>query len=222
MSAGADWVDRYLQPRLERTLLESKPRLDCLQLGPDDDEEAGRLRQLGHTCTVMLTSLEPYRTWRWHQPPVVGDALCSVFRDASFDLIFTGWIGKLTQSGAALPEVARALCRVLRPGGAMLLSASNRWCPADLVDRRLSVPGAGRPAKLSLVEIERAFEGLPVDIERLPIAGHFRWGRLPGPLRGLAPLLNSYLAACGSPGNRFVYSSPMNPLLMLWVSRRRT
>jgi len=216
---GADWVDRYLDPHL-RTRLPGRSELMCLQIGPDDDEEAQRLRDKGYRCVVLLGSLEPYRTWRWRQSPVVSRWSQTPFQEEAFDVIFTGWFGKLADSRRNYPLVAREFCRLVRPGGAMLLTMSNRWCPVDLIDRQLSVPGRAPAARASLKDLRTAFQGLPVSLELLNVAGHFRWGRLPGPLSLLAPVLDAYLRWSSNPLRPASYASGLNPMLILWVRRQ--
>lgn len=219
-NAGAEWIDRYLMAQIRNSSLAGKSGLRCLQFGPDDDEEAQRLRERGHRCVVQLTALEPYRRWHWHQSPLVADWRVPALRNGGFDLIFTGWFGKLASKPEELPEVAKFLTAFLRPGGAMLLSLSNRWCPLDLIDKRLRAPGSGQPGRLSLGDVERAFDGLGATIELRSVRGHFRWGRLPKLLRWLGPLLNLWLGLTSIPAVRLLYASPLNPVLMLWVVRR--
>jgi hypothetical protein len=219
-NAGAEWIDRYLMPQITNSGLAGLSSLRCLQFGPDDDEEAQRLRERGHHCMVHLTALEPYRRWHWHQSPVVADWRTPALRSGSFDLIFTGWFGRLASNSEELPEVAKFLTGCLRPGGAMLLSVSNRWCPVDLIDKRLRAPGSGQPGRLSLDDIEQAFDGLGVTVELRNVQGHFRWGRLPALLQWLGPLLNLWLGLTSIPRLRWLYVSPLNPMLMLWVVRR--
>lgn len=191
----------------------------CLQLGPDDDEEAQRLRERGHACAVLIGEWDPYQRWDWHESPVLADWRRMPWRDATFDLIFSPWFGRLAAGPEEVGEVARRLYAALKPGGGMLLSMSNRWCPLDLIDKRIQAPGTGIPVRLGLADVERAFRGTGARIDRKNVRGHFRWGRLPRSLAWLGPALNLYLGAVSSTWLRPLYASPLNPVLMIWTEK---
>lgn len=217
-SAGSAWVDRYLQPQLNSHFHSRGSALRrCLQIGADDDEEANRLRENGYRCTVMLDRLEPYRQWKWYQSPVVANWRQPAFADGCFDFVFSGDFGQMAGNQGRHGEVARDLVRLVRPGGAILLSVANRYCPADLLHRESRIHGPWHGHTASLAQIERAFSALPVRIRRLNIRSHFRWSRLPRAIAPVGALLSSYLGLSSSVNHRWLYASPLNPVLMLWV-----
>ncbi len=220
-TAGGSWVDRFLTPLLQARLNPVRGTLDCVQIWGEDDDEAARLRSKGHTCVVLMPDSEPLPACRWHQTPVVANLRERLpLADHSVDFVFTGAIGRLTHGAMARIAFARELGRVVRPGGAILVSVGNRYCPVDLQDRKAFLHGPHHPARTGLHEMESAFEvaGLPV-VQRLGVKGHFRWGRVPRPLQGLASLFNAYLEWASDPGRRWVYASPLNPVLMLWIAK---
>lgn len=220
-TAGGSWVDRFLAPLLREHLIPSHRPLDCLQLWGEDDDEAARLRALGHTCVVTMPASAPLPPCHWYQPPVVTDLRARLpFADGSFDFLFTGAIGRLTHDAASRTALAREFDRLVRPGGAMLISVGNRLCPVDLQDRKAFLHGPRHPARTGLDDMERAFvtAGLPVP-QRLSVRGHFRWSRVPRPLQGLAGLLDAYLGWASAPLHRGRYGSALNPVLMLWVRK---
>lgn len=218
ISAGAAWVDRYLDPHLKAHFHDRGRSLRrCLQIGADDDEEANRLREKDCRCVVMLDQMEPFRKWKWYQSPVVSDWRQPPFPDGTYDFVFSGCFGQMAGSHDRHREVARALARLVRPGGAILLSIANRFCPGDLLNRDSRMHGPWHPHTASLSQMEDAFSGLPVRIRRLNIEGHFRWSRLPRAIAPIGRLLSFYLGLCSSSNHRWLYASPLNPVLMLWI-----
>lgn len=217
---GAEWVDRYLVPRIFESTLSTRFRLRCLQFGPDDDEESQRLRELGHLCHVVIPQLSNYSKWRWHQSPVLTDWKQIALRRESFDLIFTPWFGRMAGSAEAHGEAADVLQELLKPGGAILLSISNGRCPLDLIARKIYVPGSARPTDASLAELRKAFSSFDVDIRLLSVRGHFRWGRLPGWLAFVGPWIDRYLEWASDPAAPGRYGSMLNPVLMLWIEKK--
>ena len=219
-SAGAAWVARYLEPFLRSRVAQLPAPLRCLQLWADDDEEAGALRARGHACTVLMPGESPATSMRWSARPVVGSGEHLPFRADAFDLVFTSAFARLAQTPAARAALACELARVTRPGGAMLLSVGNRWCPLDLQSRDALVHGPWHAQKASLGQMEAAFAAARIArIERLSLDRQFGWSRARGPLRLAVGAVSAYLHCVSAPGWRTLYASPLNPVLMLCMTR---
>src|SRR5262245_52873199 len=115
ISPGAAWVDRFLMPRLQSRFANGENIL-CLQIAPDDEMEAQRLRESGHSCEVSCLS----------------GSTALPFPDSSYDFAFTGRFPVLATDREARVAFAKELHRVLRPGGSLLLVLGNRRCAIDL------------------------------------------------------------------------------------------
>lgn len=220
-SAGSLWVHRYLVPLLRARAAALPPPLACLQLWADDDDEASALRRLGHRCTVFMPRGAALEGVRWRAAPVVGDAAARLpFDDGAFDFVFSGAFARLAHGTHARVALARELCRVVRPGGAILLCIGNRYCPVDIHSREALLHGPWHPEKMSLAEVEAAFApAAPARIERLSLDGQFGWARARGPLRLAVGLAARALHVVSDPRRRAIYASPLNPVLMLCLTR---
>lgn len=203
-SPGAAWVERFLLPQFARRF--SKDRsVSCLQIAPDDDSEAQRLCQLGHPCEMTTPSAE----------------LRLSFPEASYDFVFTGRFPVLASEGEARVTLAKELYRVTRRGGALLLAMGNRASPVDLTGNGPWLHGTRARHCLSLPEaraiLVRAagFESLVP----LSASGHFGWNRLPQWLQPLGQVLDAYWRFVATPNRLWLYSSPLNPTLVLWLNK---
>ena len=102
----------------------------------------------------------------------------------------------------------------------MLLSVGNRWCPIDLQSRASLLHGPRHPEKASLAQLEAAFAAAQVvRMERMSLENQFGWGRARGPLRLAVGAVSQYLRVVSTPGRRALYGSPLNPVLMLCLTR---
>jgi SAM-dependent methyltransferase len=220
-TAGAAWVERYLDPLLRSTFGTPTPCLDCLHIWADDDDEASQLRQKGHQCVVLMPDAASCTNKKWRQTPVAGCFEGRLpFANSSFDLVFTGAFARLAHTSQMKAQLARELARVVRPGGATLLSVSNRYCPVDLEDRKSFLHGPSHPEKASLAELRGALDGAGFSrVDCLSTRRHFGWRRVPRALRPLAAGFESYLGRVSSPATPKLYASPFNPVLMLWGTR---
>jgi SAM-dependent methyltransferase len=220
-TAGAAWVDRYLDPLLQSAFGRPTPRLDCLHIWADDDDEASQLRRNGHRCTVLLPDLATYHSTMWRRLPVIGPLDRGLpFVDSAFDVVFTGAFGRLARTPQMRAELARELARVVRARGALLLSVANRYCPVDLQDRSSLLHGPSHPEKAGLAELTQVLSGAGFSrVDRLSVRGHFGWRRLPAALRPCAAAFEQYLGTVSAPERPWLYGSPFNPVLMLWSTR---
>jgi SAM-dependent methyltransferase len=203
-SPGAAWVERFLLPQFARRF--SKDRsVSCLQIAPDDDSEARRLCQLGHNCEMTTPTAD----------------LELPFPEASYDFVFTGRFPVLAPELEARITLAKELYRVTRRGGALLLAMGNRSSPLDLTGNGPLLHGTRARHCLSVQEaraiLVRAagFESLVP----LSVSGHFGWNRLPRLLQPLGQILDVYWRFVATPNRLWLYSSPLNPTLLLWLNR---
>ena len=107
--------------------------------------------------------------------PCLGEPLCFVrgvgeslpFPDATFDGVLSVW----SLNHAARPaEVVRGACRVLRPGGRLLLILDDvqpRW--RDLADPAFPVRGARATGQLIARKLRAIVAGWPIQSDHVPI-----------------------------------------------------
>jgi SAM-dependent methyltransferase len=219
-SAGARWVERFLVPHLRQHFGTRGSGLACLQIDPDDEDEAERLRREGHTCDVILSDAARLRELRWVVAPVVGDPGRLPVADASWDFILTGRLGAIAPDRARRERFARELARICRLGGAFLTAVGNRRCPVDLTGNAPRLHGPASPTLVTLAEAEELFGRAGFRrVRPLSVAGHFGFRRLRGPARLVGSALDAYWRSCATPGRRRWYTGVLNPVLMLWVER---
>jgi SAM-dependent methyltransferase len=218
-TVGGMWVDRFLLPRLASFLPKGRP-LELLQIDPDDEDEAAHLRSYGHHCTVILTGAKGLDVASWRQTPVLANPGRLPFSDASFDLLFTGAFGRVAHGSQARQRVAAEFLRVLRSDGGILLCCSNRNCPVDLLSRRVPIRALAHKTTVSFGELETAFAmpGTSPKINQLSLKDHFSFQRAQWPLRAALPIAARYLKWSSTP-ERWVYSSALNPILLVWVKK---
>jgi SAM-dependent methyltransferase len=203
-SAGAAWVDRFLVPRLRSRFVGNK-RISCLQIAPDDDTEAQRLRELGHSCATTHSNELP----------------ALPFLDSSHDFIFTGRFTVLARERDARIAFAKELHRVLRPGGSLLLVLGNRRCVIDLTKNGALIHGPGSKCTLSFGEsheilVQKAeFNSLTP----LNVSSHFGWNSIPVFARWMGGVLDAYWRFLATPERRWIYTSPLNPTFVLWLNK---
>ncbi len=203
-SPGAAWVDRFLQPLLVQHFSRDSG-LSCLQLGARDPTEAEQLRVLGHLCELLEAT----------------PSLSLEVPDASCDFAFTGRFPVVASEPEARVTLGRELHRVLRPKGALLLVFGNRLCPFDLTRNGplLHAPGARyclsvNEARKTLID-ESGFSSF----RTLSVCGHYGWNQLPAWLRWAGKLLDAYWRWIASPARGWLYFSPLNPTLVLWLNK---
>jgi len=204
VSAGRAWIDGYLLPHLQRRFPGAE-RLACLQLAPDDATEAERLRELGHTCEMVDIT----------EKPLLAAA------DASYDFIFTGRFPLLARDFETRVLLAGELFRVLRKGGSLLLALGNRFCPLDLSRNGGLIHGPRATTCLSLSEANEILvkQARFTALVPLQVAGHFGWNSLPAPIRPLGRVLDFFWRHVTTPSRRWLYGSPLNPTLLLWLNK---
>ena len=203
-SNGAAWVNRFLAPLLSRNFSNARP-LDCLQVVPDDDSEAVRLRELGHRCEMT----EP------------GPDQTLPFPDDSYDFAFTGRFTLRALNRVSRAALAREFFRVLREGGALLLLVGNRWCPLDLSRNGPLIHSPWSRTCLTYRECTDLFMQEAEFRAATPISmqGHFGWASLPAILRPLGKLLDAHWRYVATPSRKWLYSSPLNPTFLLWLNK---
>ncbi len=196
-------------------------RLFCLQIEPDNEEEAIRLRQGGHVCDIVLCEPDQNTETGWQRPPLIADPMRLPVDSNRYDLVLSGAFGRITGSAERRRAGARELARVCKKGGAVLLTIGNRGCPVDLSGNAPPLHGPWHPALVTLGEMERIFvhEGGFAALAPLSLAGHFSGASLSGAKRIVARCLNRYLQWSSVPGRRYIYAGPLNPMLSLWIER---
>lgn len=204
MSARAAWVERFLSPRLQSRFPGGRS-LSCLQIAPDDETEARRLRELGHRCE--LCDLKTAATLP--------------YPDSGYDFVFTGRFPILAPDTESRVIFAKELYRILRPGGSLLLVFGNKSCPVDLTKNGPLIHGFRSQMTLSF---EEAFgilgqQGAFSSIVPQSIAGHFGWGSIPSWARPFGAILDAYWRFVITPDRRWLYTSLLNPTLILWLNK---
>jgi hypothetical protein len=221
-STGRRWVEEYLLPRIAQQRGKSLMlELVILQVDPDDESEAERLRQEGHTCDVVLTDPGPWRRTTWQKAPVYANAAALPFDAGRYHLVISGKFGRLAKNVDERCSVAREWARVLQPNGAVLLTIGNRASPLDLSGHACLMHTPWCHALVTLLDIERMFIGQAGfrAVQRLSLSGHFGWTSCSGALKFIARGLEAYLAWSSYPSRRWIYEGPLNPMLSLWITR---
>lgn len=188
--------------------------------------------------------IEPgYRVSGWERRTcrdrlMLTDGRSLPFGDASFDAVTSfgviEHVGAVGDSVEVHPDVhdqrrafAREVARVVRPGGAIIMSTPNRLFPADFFHHssrlgfRLHSPR--EPFSVSYGDFRRLFidEAGCRAIRHLSLRNAFvfrrsrrhLWGRL------LVPPTRAMLSALGSPALLPLARSPLNPFLMVHITR---
>jgi len=221
-SAGERWVERYLLPQLDRRLPgHRRSPLAILQIDPDDETEAMRLRREGHRCDVVLSDASRLAAERWQDPPVVRDPAATLGSPGAYDFVLTGYFGRMSQGSARRLAVAREIARVLRSGGGFLTAIGNRLSPIDFTHNAARVHGPSVPSLVTLQEMEEVFiDGAGFSaVDPLPLTGHFGMSTVAGPRRMLTTLLELHWRWLAVPERRWAYAGPLNPVLMLWIQK---
>ncbi len=222
-SAGARWVEQYLRPLLGRLQDSSgKSHLDCLQLEADDEQEARRLRGRGHTCDIVLFDRQRRRQGSWQPTPLLAEGLVLPVESESYDLVFSGYFGRVTASHKNRQALARELARICRPGGAVLLTLGNRLCPVDLSGNAPSLlHGWGCEQLVTFREMEQLFlnECGFSSLEPLSLAHMFSWNRLARVPRFVVSGVDGYLRLISGSGRRWLYAGFLSPMFCLWIRR---
>ncbi|RYD71153.1 MAG: hypothetical protein EOP84_25395 [Verrucomicrobiaceae bacterium] len=203
-SAGAAWVERFLRPHLECRFPDNR-MISCLQIAPDDTTEAEQLRRHGHSC-IMVES---------------GRELALSFGEEHFDFAFTGRFSLLAPDRESRLTFAKELHHILRKGGSLLLVVGNQSCPVDLTRNGplLHVPGACSCISLRAAEDLFLRQAGFTSLRTLNVQGHFGWGSLPALVRPFGQLLDLHWRFLATPARRWLYSSPLNPTLILWLNK---
>jgi len=163
------------------------------------------------------------------------------YSDSSFDAIVTGCllphigvVGDTSTVGQdwklQRQRVATELLRVLRPGGFMIVGNPNRLCPLDLFHKgQMNGPNSlvrwHKPSEkflLSFADHKELF-GKAAKLKTLPVAGY--WGfhskRQKFLTAMLALALRAYFVFLSIPQFSFLRRSPLNPWLMILITKER-
>jgi SAM-dependent methyltransferase len=222
VGSGARWVASYLLPILYEHLPQSGARpLHCLQIEPDDEEEAIYLRQLGHQCDILLFDPDRRTQCQWEQLPALGTISELPFAADSYDFILTGRMGKFAKNTPDRALFAAELARICRRGGAFLATTGNRYCPVDLTGNVSTLHLPGNTALTTCNEMERIFvTGAGFTSLKLQgVAGHFAWTTVPRALKFIPRLLEAFWRRVAVPDRRWIYGGPVNPTLVLLVRK---
>jgi SAM-dependent methyltransferase len=209
---GFAFVVRYMVPLLRSHFGQrAEGKLVCLHLAAPDDDESAALRQHGHQSISVPVEPWPSSTVQWSSETVIAAGGSLPFARESFDFIFTNAFGVFARAQTERRDYARQLRHLVRPGGALLLSMGNRRCPVDLSH----APGS----KASLRDLEEAFSDSWSHVSRLNADGYFGFSRIPKLARPWLSLVKPYLRWASAPHRRWLYASPLNSVLILWVAR---
>lgn len=163
------------------------------------------------------------------------------YPDSSFDAIVTGCllphigvVGDTSKVGqdwkTQRQRVAAELMRVLRPGGFIIVGNPNRLCPLDLFHKgQMNGPNSlvrwHSPTEkflLSFADHKKIF-GKAARLKTLPVAGY--WGfhskRQKFLTSILALALRGYFVFLSVPQFSFLRRSPLNPWLMILITKER-
>lgn len=213
-------MERFLVPRLHQHF-QGRAQVNCLQIQPDDENEAIHLRALGHACEVVTTDAGVFSSYPWVQTPLTADPFSLPFTDGRFDFILTGALSLIAPNSTMRRRALQEWGRVCAPGGALLFSIGNRPCPLDLAGPRKRLHTPWDRALPTLEELEGALADVGgfVRTRRLSLNQHFGFSSVP---KGLAPCkeaVQRYLAWASNPEKMGRYASALNPVLMLWAEK---
>lgn len=215
-------MDRFLLPILQRQCARvGTPTLRCLQIQPDDEDEAERVRALGHTCAIALWRPEEYDGREWHRFPVVADPFRLPFKSQQFDLIFTGALGPIAAAAPDRRALGRELARVCAESGGFLSAVGNRYCPIDLTSSRGRIHGPRHPEKFSVGDLRHlllAEDAFPT-LQLLSVSGHFGFSKIRGPLRSAVAAIRTWTEWASDPKVMWRYAGPLNPTLMVLAQK---
>ena len=102
-----------------------------------------------------------------------------------------------------------------------MTAIGNRSCPIDLTGNASRVHGPRDRRAATLDEMQEVFvdhAGFSA-VHALNLSGHFGMTTLVGPLTVAAALLGAYWQWIAVPERRWLYASPLNPTLMLWIEK---
>ena len=209
---GARWVDRYLVPRLSDVIpMRTLDGMRILHLEPDDADEADRCTELGAAVTLASLGRTGVLLGALPTITIAGDGAIGA-PDAHFDVVLTGRLGRLA---AAVTDPARLIAecaRVCRGTGGMLATLST-GSPASLASRACDRARVRGWATISLLEQSFA------SVRLLPVNGHFGWSSGGRARRVIGAALDAYWRTIASPAHPRIYTSPLNPLMIVWASR---
>lgn len=209
-SPGAMWVERFLLPLLEARM--PGAGLSCLKIEPIGDtdarDEAERLNRAGHRCDVVLCDND-------------FDLTRLPFASNCYDLVLNGCFGRMTPAPILRTGFARELARITKTKGALLLGIGNRICPLDISGNAARLHSPSSPTLLTLREAEGVFvsEAGYTAVQLINLQGNFGWTKATGLSRIIAVLLETYWRYVVTAKRRWLYQSPFNPYLLLWIVR---
>jgi SAM-dependent methyltransferase len=229
----------YLAPVLRRLFPAGCPRVLSVGCGTGVDVDvlaANGFDAAGVDCGNR-SAMWPGR--RFPQRLVLANGMHLPFADAAFDLAYCGCVfphvGTLGDThhlagdfAEARLKLAREMTRAVRPGGFLLVSSPNRWCPLDIFHGRtpenpfprLNPPGSR--FLLSAGDYRRLFEAAGCDWFRLlPVTGYWGFVNRKNSWKGRAliwPVERAFrLAALER--LRFLRSAPCIPWLVMLIRK---
>jgi hypothetical protein len=222
-SDGARWLERFLFPILDDLLSEAAQDSPyrCLQLLPDNEEEAIHLRNIDWTCDVLVEDQTSLPHADWQQAPLLQNLGALDMPDASYDLILTGYLGTLLEDPLTCPQRIKELARVCKPGGGILAVVGNRRCPLDLTGNARKLHGPGTTTLVTVNSLTKNFvsSGSFSSIRSLSVNGHFSSTGANGSMNIIRSMLEWHWRHFAKPQRRWAYASFLNPVLAVWIQR---
>jgi SAM-dependent methyltransferase len=229
----------YLAPAFRRLFPEGRPRVLSLGCGTGADVDvlaAERFDVIGVDCGNRTASW-PGR--RCGNRLLLANGMRLPFEDAAFDLAYCGCVfphvGTVGDSHHVASNhrelrrrMAREMTRVVKPGGYILVSSPNRWCPLDIFHGRTPerpLPQLHPPNSrflLSPGDYRSLFEAAGCDWFRLlPVTGYWGFVNRRNTWKGRAlvwPVQQAFKLAAWQP-LRFLRASPLSPWLVMLIRK---
>jgi SAM-dependent methyltransferase len=229
----------YLAPAFRRLFPNGSPQILSVGCGTGIDVDVLAMEQfdaVGVDCGNRTAA------WPRRQFPsrlLLANGMHLPFEDAAFDLAYCGCVfphvGTLGDSNRVAPghnemrlKLAREMTRVVKPGGYILVSSPNRWCPVDIFHGRTpesSLPRLHPPNSrflLSPGDYRRLFATAGCNwFQLLPVTGYWGFVNRRETWKGRAlvwPVQQAFRLAAWEP-LRSLRAAPFSPWLVMLIRK---
>jgi SAM-dependent methyltransferase len=231
----------YLAPAFRRLFPNQSPRVLSVGCGNGIDVDvlaADQFQAAGVDCGNR-TAAWPGR--RFPERLVLANGMHLPFEDAWFDVAYCGCVfphvGTVGDSNHVAPDcqelrlkLAREMTRVVKPGGYILVSSPNRWCPVDIFHGRTPahpLPRLNPPGSrflLSPADYRQLFGAAGCDWFRLlPVTDYWGFVNRGETRKGRAlvwPVQQAFRLAAWEP-LRILRGAPFSPWLVMLIRKAR-